>query len=395
MDITVFISSKLKFKSKIAISSIAISFFVMIIAIAISSGFRTEIRTAMSSISGDIVLSPQGSSSSPEGLSLFSDSDYLKKIVNIEGITSVEPVIYRGGIVKQGGLIHGVVIKGVKDIEKRIGLQDTTTQTLPVLIPSPLSKMLGLHVGNKMQTYFVGEKVKIRQFYIAGVYDPILASDDKLIVYADIADLQRVNEWAENQASLIEITVADEYKSPDIIEDVVMEVGYTAMAYGSDDDAVYASSTVSKYPNIIDWLNLIDFNVVFMLILMIIVAGFNMISSLLIMLFENTSTIGLLKSLGMTNWAIVKIFLLSASKLVLKGMVLGNAIALVFCFIQDKWHILKLDPVNYFVSYVPIDLNISTIFLCDIISFIVIMLILLLPSLFISKVDPAKTVRLK
>ncbi len=396
MAVIGFISERIKFKSKIAIFSIAISFLVMIVAIAISSGFRTEIRTAMSSLSGDIVLNPQGSSLAPEGLSLFSDSPYITKLSTIEGIKSIEPVIYRGGIVKTDDLIHGVVIKAVQnldEIQNLKSLQDSLS--LRVSIPSPLSKMLGLQIGDKMQTYFVGEKVKIRQFNIVDIYEPILASDDKLIVYADINDLQRVNEWKVNQASVIEIILEDGYKDPEIIEAMVMEVGYTAMAYGTEEDEVYASSTLAKYPQIMDWLNLIDFNVLFMLILMILVAGFNMISSLLIMLFENTSTIGLLKSLGMTNWAIVRVFLLSAAKLVLKGMLLGNLLALSFCFIQDKWHILKLDPVNYFVSYVPIDINISIVLLCDIISFILIMLILLLPSLFISKVDPAQTVRLK
>ncbi len=394
MEASVFISSKLKFKSKIAISSIAISFFVMIIAIAISSGFRTEIRNSMSSLSGDIVLNPQGSTSSSEGLSLFLDSPYVKKLAEIEGVKKIEPVIYRGGIVKKDDLIHGVVIKGVQDFKVMLD-QDSLEHTLSVSIPSPISNKLGLQIGDKMQTYFVGEKVKVRQFYISNIYEPLLSTDDKLIVYGDISDLQRVNEWEANQASSIEIILAEEYKEPEIIENLVMEVGYTAMAYGTEEDSVYASSTISKYPQIMDWLNLIDFNVLFMLILMIIVAGFNMISSLLIMLFENTSTIGLLKSLGMKNWDIVKIFLLSASKLVFKGMLIGNILAFLFCFIQDKWRILKLDPVNYFVAYVPVNLNISTILLCDIISFVLIMLILLLPSLFISKVDPAQTVRLK
>ncbi len=398
MAVIGFISSRIKFKSKIAIFSIAISFFVMIIAIAISSGFRTEIRSALSSLSGDIVLNPQGSSSAPEGLSLYSNSPYIEKISSIEGVKSIEPAVYRGGIVKKDDLIHGIVIKGVQDLESSQSLnslQNSENQILKVSIPSPLSKMLNLQVGDKMQTYFVGEKVKVRQFNVVNIYEPILSSDDNLIVYADIVDLQRVNEWQENQASVIEIRVEDAYKEVEILEDMVMAVGYTAMAYGSEEDAVYASSTISRYPHIIDWLDLIDFNVLFMLILMIIVAGFNMISSLLIMLFENTSTIGLLKSLGMKNWAIVRVFLISASKLVLKGMLLGNVLALAFCFIQDRWHIIKLDPVNYFVSYVPIDININIILLCDVVSFILIMLILLLPSLFISKVDPAQTVRLK
>jgi lipoprotein-releasing system permease protein len=140
---------------------------------------------------------------------------------------------------------------------------------------------------------------------------------------------------------------------------------------------------------------MIDFNVFFILLLMTVVAGFNMISGLLIMLFENTSTIGLLKSLGMTDKAIAKVFLSSSAVLTLKGMAMGNAIAILFCIIQSSTHLLKLDPVNYFVSFVPVRMNLGLVLAADAGAFIVIMLLLLIPCLFISKVDPAETVRVK
>ena len=156
-----------------------------------------------------------------------------------------------------------------------------------------------------------------------------------------------------------------------------------------------AVSSVSKYPQLFDWLELIDFNVFFILLLMTVVAGFNMISGLLIMLFENISTIGLLKALGMTDRAISKIFLSSAAVLVLKGMAIGNGLAFLFAIIQNTTHILKLNPENYFVSYVPVDIDLTAVLAADFMSFVVIMLLLLVPALFISKVDPAQTVRVK
>ena len=154
-----------------------------------------------------------------------------------------------------------------------------------------------------------------------------------------------------------------------------------------------ATSSVSRYPQLFDWLNLIDFNVLFILVLMTIVAGFNMISGLLIMLFENISTIGLLKALGMTDRSIAKVFLSSSAVLVAKGMLAGNVLALLFCLIQGTTHLLKLDPANYFVSFVPVDPSLGLILLADLAAFAVIMLLLLIPSLFIAKVDPAKTVK--
>ena len=167
-------------------------------------------------------------------------------------------------------------------------------------------------------------------------------------------------------------------------------------SYASEDEeTVLATSSVSSFPQLFGWLDLIDFNVFFILVLMTIVAGFNMISGLLIMLFENISTIGLLKSLGMTDKAISKVFLSSADVLVLKGMVAGNLLAVLFCFIQGTTHILGLDPENYFVSFVPVDLDFGMIALADAVSFSVIMVLLLIPCLFIAKVDPADTVRVK
>ena len=152
---------------------------------------------------------------------------------------------------------------------------------------------------------------------------------------------------------------------------------------------------MSSYPQLFDWLDLIDFNVFVILVLMTIVAGFNMISGLLIMLFENISTIGLLKAIGMTDRAISKVFLSSSAFLVFKGMAVGNLLAVLFCVIQDKTGLLRLDPENYFVSSVPVDLDLGMVLTADAISFVVIMILLLIPCLSISKVDPADTVRVK
>ena len=174
------------------------------------------------------------------------------------------------------------------------------------------------------------------------------------------------------------------------------EIGFIMNSYEQEeDDTLIATSAVSRYPQIFSWLSLIDFNVFFILVLMTIVAGFNMISGLLIMLFENISTIGLLKSLGMTDMSISKVFLSSSAVLVLKGMAVGNAAGMLFCLIQGTTHLLKLDPENYFVSYVPVHLDLAAILAADAAAFAVIMLLLMIPSLFISKVDPAQTVRVR
>ena len=172
------------------------------------------------------------------------------------------------------------------------------------------------------------------------------------------------------------------------------EVGALALLHAGDtDDPTVATSVVRRYPQLFNWLNLIDLNVLLILVLMTVVAGFNMISGLLILLFRHVSTIGTLKSMGMTDRAISSVFLRMSSTLVLKGMALGNGAALLFCLIQGTTHLIRLDPSNYFVSFVPVSVNLPMILLSDAAAYGVIMLLLLIPTLFISKVDPARTVR--
>lgn len=247
-----------------------------------------------------------------------------------------------------------------------------------------------------MSAYFVGESVKARRFNVVSVYESMIETDDKLTVYAALPDMQRLNGWDEGSVSSLEVILESDKRDEKDIRKAGEEVGSLINLYSSDEEAsVIAVSSVSEYPQIFGWLDMIDFNVFFILLLMTIVAGFNMISGLLIMLFENISTIGLLKSLGMTDKAIAKVFLSSSAVLTIKGMAMGNAIAILFCVIQSSTHLLKLDPSNYFVSFVPVRMNLGLVLAADAGAFAVIMVLLLIPCFFISKVDPAETVRVK
>lgn len=392
MDASFFIAGRLRFKGNIAVVSIAISFLVMIIAVAVSSGFRHEVRNGLSSMSGDVRLMPPAMSYLDENEPIESDPAYLPYVQDVQGVRSIEPAVYRAGIVKNGESIHGVMFKGISG-----GVRETSDSVaLAVSIPSRLAEISGLMIGDRMLTYFVGDKVKARQFNVVSVHQTMIQADDKLVVYADLSDMQRVNGWEENQVSVLEVMLEDECKTEMQIEEMGALIGTLANAYSAEEDApVISVSAVSSYPQLFDWLNLIDFNVLFILALMTIVAGFNMISGLLIMLFENISTIGLLKSLGMTDRSISKVFLSSSAVLVLKGMAAGNLLAILFCIVQSTTHLLRLNPENYFVSFVPVNLDFGTILCADILSFFVIMLLLLIPCIFISKVDPAETVRVR
>lgn len=397
MDASFFIARRLRFKGHIAVTAIAISFLVMIIAVSISSGFRSEIRKGLSTISGDVQLTPPYLNVLDQTRPIEDDAAYLPIIKEIEGVEDIVPVVYRAGIVKNGSNIHGVLVKGVPGGASRVAPQvQHDSVPLAVAVPRRLCEISGLKVGDRMLTYFVGEKVKLRQFNIVSVYDAVVETDSRLVVYAEISDLQRLDGWAENQVSAMEIALRPTFRTEQKISEMTEQIGVYVNAFSAESDSpVIAVSSVSRYPQLFDWLDLIDFNVFFILLLMTVVAGFNMISGLLIMLFENISTIGLLKSLGMTDRAISKVFLSSSAVLVLKGMLIGNLLAFVFCLVQSTTHLLKLNPENYFVSYVPVHLDLGAVLLADAAAFIVIMLLLLIPTLFISKVDPAETVRVR
>ena len=361
--------------------SIAISFLIMIISVAVSSGFREELRDGISDLTGDVQLLPADMNYINDTSPMSSSPDFLDEIEAMPEVRRIVPAVYRAGIIKNGENIHGVFEKG-----------DADTVKLAVRIPSRLRDLIGVEVGGKMLSYFVGENVKVRSFNVVGEYEGIMDGTDNMVVLCDIADLQRLNGWSSDEVSTLEIGLAPAYRNSQAMRAASDKIGMAALESDSGERLV-ATSVMSRYPQIFDWLDLIDFNVLFILILMTIVAGFNMISGLLIMLFRNISTIGTLKSLGMTDRSIAKVFLKVASVIVLKGMLIGNAVALLLCGIQRWTHILKLNPENYFVSFVPIHIDIPMVLVADVLSFLVIMLLLLIPCIFISRVDPAQTVR--
>lgn len=383
-----FISEKIQFRGKIASVCVAVSFLVMIVAVAVSSGFRTEIRNGLGELCGDVVLTPLNQNYMGESEPIPSSPAFMSEVMELDCVASARGTVSRAGIVKSGELIQGVLFKGVEDCRGR------DSSSMSVSVPSRLSSMLGISEGDDMTAYFVGEKVVVRKFHVDSVYDGVLSSDDRLVVYTDLETMRRVNGWRDGGVSAIEVSLKKNFRDEESIRQAAIDIGAAVFAFSSEDEpAVVVNSVVQSYPQLFDWLNLIDLNVMVVLVLMTIVAGFNMISGLLILLFENIPTIGLLKALGMTDRGISAVFLRSSATLVGKGMLAGNAVALLLCLLQQKTHLLKLSPENYFVSFVPIDIDWSLVLISDAVAFAVIMLLLLLPSRFISRIDPARTIR--
>ena len=387
MDPTRFIARKLRFQGRIAAVSIAVSYLVMILSVAISSGFRQSVRDGVADVMGDIQISPIPSSDLGGTRPIPARLPSEKEILSIPGVVSMTPAAYAAGIVRSGDIIHGVLLKGTPS------WQDSS---LTVSIPRRLGEITGLGAGDEMVTYFVGEKVRVRKFRISEVHDDAITMDDRLVVRCSIADVQRINGWTEDEASVQEIKLRDGARSASSSRSIAARAGILLQLGGNEDESsLQAAAAVNRYPQLFDWLNLLDNNVLLLLVLMTVVAGFNMISGLLIMLLRNIPTIGTLKTLGMRDRSIGVVFLRTASTLVLKGMAVGNVAALLFCLIQSTTHLIPLDPANYFVSYVPVHVNLPLILAADLLSYLVIMGFLLIPTLYIARIDPADSVRME
>ncbi|MCR4824193.1 MAG: hypothetical protein K5849_02430 [Bacteroidales bacterium] len=379
-----YIAGRLRVKERMAVVAIAISFFVIIVAVAISGGFRREIREGVSAVTGDVLLTNASADLSGSSDPVRTAPSYLKELEAVQGVERIEPVIYRPGILKIGDDIHGVLFKGTQ----------ADTVSLGVRLPSTLAERFSLAPGDDLVAWFIGEKVKIRKWHVLSVYDSAMETEEGLLLYVPIGDLRRLNEWEPDQASLLEVGVGSRYRGRKALRRITEELGWRAnLGAREDEDPLRAVAATERFAQLFDWLDLIDFNVYAILLLMTVVAGFNMISGLLILLFRHVSTIGTLKTLGMGDRAIARVFLRVGARTVAIGMAAGNAFALLFCLIQGTTHAIRLNPENYFVSFVPVQVNLPAILLADAVAFAGILLLLLIPTLFISRVDPASTVK--
>lgn len=361
--------------------SIAVSVLVMIVAMAVASGFRNEIYNNLSELFGDIKVDPL----SQGGQASFIDSVsyYSELISSIDGVDHVNAVLSRPGVLKSGDEIHGVLFKG----------SDSATDERGLIIPRKLSSLLSLHNGDKVLGYFVSDRVSIRNFEVLDVYEAIVTDDDKLVVYCSNEMLRRVMACGDNQAASLEIVLSPWLRDAEMAAAVCEKISFTLYENTLDDGPVLIAETVRRqYSKLFDWLGMVDMNVKLILVLMVIVAAFNMVSALLILLFQNISTIGVLKTLGMSNRGIASTFLFSCGKAVLISMLYGNVIALALCLLQQRFHIIALNPDNYFVSFVPIHMDMAFVLVSDFVAFAAIMLILLIPCAFISRVEASRSV---
>jgi len=385
----------------IAVIGIALGLAVMILSVAIVTGFKSEISNKVIGFGSHIQIVNYDSNISFETSPVNKQQAFYNDINELSGIKNIQEFAIKAGIIKTQTDFAGVVLKGVGSnfdwsffdqnmiAGKSFRITDSIN-TNEILISAHIANLLQLNVGDKIGAYFIQQPPRMRSFVISGIYETSLSEFDEKFALVDIKHIQKLNNWTDDQISGFEVSIEDFSQLDKMTDDVRSIVGFH---FNPDGTKLKVLSIKEKYPQMFDWLDLTDMNVWIILILMISVAGFNMVSGLLILILERTNMIGILKAIGTKNWSIRKIFLYQSGFLISKGLLWGNFIGIAICVLQAQFHILKLDPTSYYLDAVPINLKIWHILALNSGTLIITIIMLLVPSYIISRLSPEKTIR--
>nr|WP_321411041.1 FtsX-like permease family protein [uncultured Allomuricauda sp.] len=385
---------------KIAIAAIAIGVVMMLIAIATGTGLKNKIREKVAAFNGHIQISNFDNNNSEVSLTPISiHQDFYPEFKNVEGVRHVQAVATKGGIIRTADTFEGMLAKGVgTDYDWSEFKEYLVDGRLPdysgdlneeVLISSLMANRLRLKVGDSFFSFFLrdGDASKPpnnRRFEIVGIYDSGFEEFDETYVFVDIRHIQLMNRWEKDAIGNFEVFL-DNF---DQLEEKSNEI------YGKTISSLDTQNIKSKYFRIFEWIGLFDFNIALIIGIMIIVGGINMITALLVLILERTQMIGILKALGSANWSIRKVFLYNAAYLIAIGLFWGNLIGLGVIFLQDKYRMLKFpNPEEYYIDYIPVHMDLPTIFLLNIGVMLLCLLMLLIPSYIITKITPVKAIQ--
>ncbi|MFY9154083.1 MAG: FtsX-like permease family protein [Prolixibacteraceae bacterium] len=388
----------------IALFGIVLGLVVLILSVAIVTGYKTEVGKKVIGFGSHLQIVNLDSNQSFETNPISQDQPFLQDLNNIAGIRHVQIFATKPGIIRTEDEIQGVVLKGIgpdfdwsffqenKVAGEPFHVQDTIRSN-KVWISKQMADLLKLKLGDDLTMFFILKSEVIpkqRKFQLAGIYKTSLEEFDRMIVLVDINHIRRLNNWKEDDISGFEILVND-FNTLDEQGKAVHNLLLRNM--NPDSPVLHVVSVKEKYRHIFDWLSLLDMNVWIILALMVLVAGFNMVSSLLVIILERTQMIGILKAMGARNWSIRKVFIYFSVLLILKALFWGNLLGVGICLLQQYTHVLKLDPASYYLDYVPVHLSILHLVLLNLGTVLATTLMLLLPSWFITKVSPEKTIR--
>ena len=379
---------------RIAILAIALSVAVMLLSVMVVTGFKNNISDKIIGFGSHITISSFSDNQSYETEPIQISESLYTSILEDPEVKHISTFATKAGIIKTNDEILGVVLKGVASdydwtffnnnlVAGECFNVSDSIKTNQVLISENSANTLDLGVGDDLIMYFVQNPPRVRKFEISGIYNTALTDFDKLFVMGDIKHIQSLNSWENKQVGGVEIIVNNFNNLELFTESIYEKIPYN----------LNAQSIKEKTPQIFDWLDLQDINVRVILILMLIVGGVNMITALLILILERTKMIGILKALGANNWSVRMVFLYSAVHLILKGLFWGNCIALGLAFLQKQFSIISLDPNIYYMNTVPINFDFTTILLLNVVTIIVCYLILIIPSIIITKITPVKAIR--
>lgn len=400
--------------SVIAVVSIALGVVVMVMAVCILRGFQGEIASKVVGFGSHLTVSNFASSPAYQEEPIVLDSTLVERIQRVPGVRHIQYFATKGGMVKTADQIYGIMFRGLSAdydttffasnlVEGRLPMlsdqvtellsdkvatqaNDSATPSTDVLVSSTIASRLRLKVGDKMRTYFWGgDTPRSRAFTVCGIYNTDLTEFDELYVVGDLSQVQRLNEWDERQVGGYEILVDDFDRLDAIARNVEHELPYD-----------YSVQTIREAnPALFAWLDLLNSNITLILVIMSLVCAVAIVSALLIMIFEKGRTIGLLKALGATNASVRRIFLIKASRLIAEGILIGDAVALALCVVQQRWQVVKLDAESYSMTHVPVDIDPMIFLLVSLGTLVACLLALLLPAAYISHITPAQAVKIE
>ncbi|WP_103071311.1 ABC transporter permease [Aquimarina sediminis] len=385
---------------KIAIFAIAIGMIMMLITVATGVGLQHKIREKVAAFNGHVLISSFDNNSSVESLvPISSNQEFYPEFTDVDGVEHIQGVASKMGLIRTETDFDGVVVKGVgKDYDWNTFKEYLVEGRIPdfgeelneeVLISSHIANRLGIHLGDKAITYFLKKNTAskskhfIRAFKVVGIYNSGFQEFDEAFLIADIRHVIKMNKWKPDEVGNFEVFI-DNF---DEIDKKGQEI------YENIPSTLDSQTITLKYGTIFEWLKLFDLNIIGIIGIIILVAGINMITALLVLILERTPMIGILKALGTSDWSIRKIFLYNAGYLILIGLFWGNLIGVSLLFIQQRYGIVGLNPETYYVSTAPVYIDWGYIVLLNLGTMILCLLMLLIPSYIIAKISPTKSIR--
>lgn len=380
---------------KIAVAAIAIGIIMMIVSVATGVGLQQKIREKVAAFNGHIEITNYDSNQSDVTLAPISKKQtFYPKFSSVPGVNHVQAVASKAGIIRTPTAFEGIVFKGVGNDYKWNNIQEylvegripntATNLNEEVVISQFIANRLSLKLGDSFNTFFMKEQgYNLRNFKIVGIFNSGFQEFDASYILGDIRHVQRMNKWSPDQIGAFEVFVRDFTSIQAIGEQVYAETAST----------LDSKTIIEKYSYIFEWLQLFDINIIVILVVMILVATINMVVALLVLILERTQMIGILKALGANNWSVRKIFLYNAGHLIGRGLLWGNGIAISLLLLQDQFGIVKLNPENYYVNQAPVSISIPAILLINVLTVVVCLLVLVIPSYIITKISPVKAIR--